>query len=221
MPPKMVAKLTGTSVRHIVDEVQRVLESYPEQSLRQRYVHFMIAERAMNWLFEGEDRNRCMFWSCTPFYSLPFFRAAMSCPDKFKRGHRLYRDFLAKLSPETAGIIHANRGIAITSHQYERKIRFISLLWRYPRLTRRIRTILHRGGCVAANSTLLQCFRKQLQDCETIGDYFDVSNLMQLADNPELLNRETFENLLTITTMIERLSNSSDSLSDFFEAEFV
>ena len=99
-----VEKLVRMPHGSLVASLTEHLDSYPEQSFSRKYLPFMIRERAIRWLFEGEDRNRCEFWSCTPFYSLPFFTAAMACPEDMKRNHQLYRKFLMRLSPAAAGL---------------------------------------------------------------------------------------------------------------------
>src|SRR5262249_10305804 len=67
LPPEPVAHMTGMTTRALADRIRRRIESYPERTPAQRYVHFLFAERAVRWLFEGEDRNRCYFWHATPF----------------------------------------------------------------------------------------------------------------------------------------------------------
>ncbi|MGH9988056.1 MAG: asparagine synthase-related protein, partial [Nitrososphaeraceae archaeon] len=68
-----VSLMTGMHADDIVHDIRTQLSKYPEVKLAQKYIHFLMFERAFKWLFEGEDRNRCYFWSVAPFYSIPLF----------------------------------------------------------------------------------------------------------------------------------------------------
>src|SRR5262249_44265874 len=80
LPPEQVAAMTEVPHAALVDAVQARLAAYPERTLAARYVHFLFYERAVRWLFEGEDRNRCFFWHVTPFYAPRVFETAMRVP---------------------------------------------------------------------------------------------------------------------------------------------
>ena len=97
-PLDIVSRLTQIPKSEIITELTNHFLSYPEQELSQKYVHFLVFERAFKWLFEGEDRNRCYFWSVTPFYSMHFFNYAMNCSDKQKSKYNLYHQFFKELS---------------------------------------------------------------------------------------------------------------------------
>ena len=56
-----VAAVTKIPETEIIDELRHHVSSYPENEVNQKYVHFLIYERAFKWLFEGEDRNRFYF----------------------------------------------------------------------------------------------------------------------------------------------------------------
>jgi asparagine synthase (glutamine-hydrolysing) len=85
------------SVDQVKEEVKDIVSSYPEDDLNQKYVHFVIFERGFNSLFEGEDRNRCYFWSPSPFWSSIVFAYAMKIPDNYKKYRRLQFSFLKNL----------------------------------------------------------------------------------------------------------------------------
>jgi len=221
MPPAIVARLTRISPTEIIDDLEAVMELYPEESMGKKYVHFMIFERGMKWLFEGEDRNRCSFWSCTPFYSVPFFNLAMSCGRRTKKNHRLYSSFLSALSPELASLPDANRGAAVTSSEYRRKLTTISLLSRSPRIMRWIKSKLHQQKGYAHDSSPVRILRNQFEQCSGLTSYLDEACLADIIQTPELISTEMFDNLLTITTIIEKLSGSCDFLSRYMEDDFV
>ena len=99
-----VEAVTGVDREEIISGMRRLAESYPEQDLYQKYVHFMIFEHCFKLQFEGEDRNRCYFWTVAPYYAGPVFKYLMKVPDCQKRFHRLYSLFMKKLSPEDMAI---------------------------------------------------------------------------------------------------------------------
>jgi len=126
------ADLAGVTRASLVRSVEDRLSAYPEAALDDKYVHFLIRERGMNWLYHGEDRNRYYYWSVSPFYSLPFFRYAMNCPDEQKAGEALYHRFLRELAPDVADVEYANFGAPIGSAEYRLKRLAYDALGRYP-----------------------------------------------------------------------------------------
>ena len=86
---------------------QRILQ-YPEQNMNRRYSHFLIAERLGSWNWQAEDRNRCFFWSVTPFAAFSVFDYALNVPDKAKQFCRFYEQFQSRLCPQCMGIANAN-----------------------------------------------------------------------------------------------------------------
>lgn len=88
----------------IVDQ----LNAYNADSLINMHIHFMIRERAMNWLFEGEDRNRYFTWTTTPYYSNDFFNLAMQLPMKEKSYGRTFRKLFANYPGNLETIVNPN-----------------------------------------------------------------------------------------------------------------
>jgi asparagine synthase (glutamine-hydrolysing) len=84
-----IVKLMKLKKTDVIDELRNHILSYPEKDMDQKYIHFLIYERAFKWLYEGEDRNRFYFWSVAPFWSLPFFEYAMNCSDEQKSKYSL------------------------------------------------------------------------------------------------------------------------------------
>lgn len=87
---EIVAKILGINKTTIVNSIKESLLTYGDLSLDARYINFMLQERAMNWLFEGEDRNRHFIWTTTPYYSPYFFDSAMRVPMYLKKYGRLF-----------------------------------------------------------------------------------------------------------------------------------
>jgi len=217
MKIREVAKLTHLSVGDIIDELTILLDAYPETSFAGKYVHFIIYERAVHWLFEGEDRNRCAFWSCTPFYQHKFFVSAMTCPDKIKKGHLLYREFLRRLSPVATDIVDAGRGLALGDPAYARRIAVAVRAARHPKLVRLGNSLLHRGVSYPAEAAVVKCLRQEIQSEEVLGETFDKDTLRLLAEHPNRIGQTAMDNLLALSsTVIENIGEnpSAEYLSD-------
>jgi asparagine synthase (glutamine-hydrolysing) len=101
-----IAGRIGSEKMH--DSLVKLLEGYPEKTLKGKYTRFIFMERGVKWLFEGEDRNRYFFPSVTPFYSIPLVEYLMGTDPAVKRNFQLYRSFISVVSPETLGIENAN-----------------------------------------------------------------------------------------------------------------
>ena len=220
MSPQQVAGLTGVSTNEIMAELERLMSSYPEKSARQKYVHHIHYERGMRWLFEGEDCNRCHFWCSTPFYSLPFFHAAMSCPDEQKKNHRLYREFLGQLSPVAIRVEDAKRGAAMSTFAFRQQLALVSLLGRYPGIMRRVKKVLRPPGSYASTSGTVNCLQRQVAGCKPLAEHFSRQVLTEILDRPDRLSREALDNLLTVTSAIAMFTGAEDTLQPFIDSEF-
>jgi asparagine synthase (glutamine-hydrolysing) len=221
IPLAIVAMMCRLTKDELLDGVAAVIEKYPECSLSEKYARFLIQERGMKWLFEGEDRNRIVFWSCTPFYSLPFFRLSISCPDGIKRGHGLYRSFLRMISREVAEIVDANRGSAITSPLYRLKMETVSALARNAKLLTAIKRVLRPPVSLEPDSNLAKCLRRQIEAQSPYEQYFDLDALRRLLASRGVCTREMLESVVTITLMIERLRNRPGSLEPLFDEAMI
>lgn len=137
------AAIAGVDSEALVRSVERRLASYPESTREASYVHFLVRERGINWLNQGEDRNRYYFWSTTPFYSKPFFEYAMNVPASQKRHGELFAAFLDELHPALGDIENANYGATITSFEHKTKQFAERLITRYPTVKNAIASLLN------------------------------------------------------------------------------
>lgn len=174
-------------------ELKRYLNSIEGKSANMKYKHFLIFERAFNWLFEGEDRNRNYIWSTTPFYNPEFFRLVHSIPEKEKKNFSLFRKFTDLVDPKLNNIANANWGFPLGDAK-----KLNRMLWRQ-KLKSRIPFRLKR-------------FEQQTDMQIELGSY--VSELLHKgfggqmlinADRYELsvANSETLFNLLTLLKVSE------------------
>jgi len=169
LPVADAAAIAGIDERRLRESVRERFRRYPEVSEEAAYVHFLVRERGLNWLNEGEDRNRYFGWSVSPFYSLPFFRYAMNCPEKQKRGNRLYHEFLGKLSPELLDVEYADFGAAPASLEYRLKRRGYESIQRYPRIQAAIVRLLRGQRDDDDSSALVRRIRERVVDEDVSG----------------------------------------------------
>lgn len=210
--PTEAAAIAGVDEATLVESVADRLADYPESSLRDRYVHFLVAERGRNWLFEGEDRNRYYFWSTTPFYSLPFFRYAMNVPAEQKAGNRLYEAFLEELWPRATDFRDAQFDATPGSAKYALLQRGLALSDRFPRLARLGRR-LYKGDGGGSTAGYAAVLRDQYTSVDAVDDWLSPMALRRVADSPDDYDPMAFATLLTVTGAIG-LTGSAEPVLD-------
>lgn len=199
-----VSDLTGLDPDAITDELVRVVSGYPESDWRDKYVHFQVAERGRNWLFEGEDRNRCVFWSTSPFYSVEFFRYAMNVPHEQKSRYRLYRQFFETIWPSGAAFDHADFGASLDSPLYAVMQYGLELLDGYPRIKTLVRDLHRSTGGAQSDETHRAVLERQLATCEPVRDLLSAEMLDRIATDRRSCSTKQLNNLLTLTAAIDR-----------------
>lgn len=206
--PAEAAGVAGVSEEALLDSVGERIESYPEDDLRARYVHFVIRERGMNWLGNGEDRNRDYHWSVSPFYSLSFFRYALSCPDGQKRGNELYRAFLAELEPAVLDVEYVNFGAPITSVEYRAKQFVYDALARHPGLRARVVDLVKRvkKDRTVATPEVAWAIGEQVSEREAIARALSADRIVRIVRNPAAHSEPAMYHLYTVTSLVERCS---------------
>jgi len=191
--------MTHIERSQILSEIVNCVMAYPEKEWENRYMHFLHFDRCFKWQFEGEDKNRCYFWSLTPFYSIPFFNYVMNCPETTKKRFKLYREFLLRLSPEAMAIDNANWQFPITSKGglFLYEMVYPRLPFRFKGLIRNALKKQDRTAPVAEKRRL--DLEEQIKRCSYISNYLSIAELKNL----ENINQGKFDNLNTITSMIE------------------
>ena len=199
--PKRVASMLDLSVDDIRSSLRNRLATYPESDPAQAYKHYLIRERGLNFLVEGEDRNRAYAWSTTPFYSLPFFRTAMSFEDEEKRKNKLYRAFMNELWPEGLEIDDANYGVSMGSPLYSATMWARSFLANHPRLEDLVR-VAYRGEVGYRYDTVLANRLRRQVDAGALDGVFNNRTLARMADDRSTCNRQQAVYLLTMTSVV-------------------
>jgi asparagine synthase (glutamine-hydrolysing) len=209
---EQVTKMTGISTDHLKNDIEAHLIAYPETELSQKYIHFLVFERAFKWLFEGEDRNRCYFWSVAPFYSIPFFRYAMGCSDSQKKHYRLYRAFLTTLSPSVASVSNANWGIPISSKRSVLRSMFKSTAAQLlPAKIKQLRSAPNEK----VSDIYFECVAQQLRRSPAIKEYMPYVTVEELRN---CIGGSRASILLSVTAAIEELSTGRSSLSCYSDS---
>lgn len=215
-PLSEVARAVRIDENELRHEISATLNDYPETSLDQKYVHFIIYERGFNWNNEGIDRNRFYFWQATPMWSSQFLHYSMNCPDDQKSYFKLYRNFLFKLSPEVATINDSNYDLPLGSARLLLRLFILSML------PRKLKDVIKKymGKNFDNNrrdSTIYNCIEDQMRNCEAISNYLSSADLRDIMDH---CSRDRLDILLTITTAIEEFVCDGTSIKKYLEAEF-
>jgi len=211
-PLETVAALTGVKASEIIGEIRDQLSAYPEADWRQRYVHFVICERALKWQSEGEDRNRCYFWSTTPFSGTRFFNDAMGCPDEQKARFGLYREFLQALSPAAAAVEYAGMGGSVASEKFRVASKALALLGERADVRRTMEKAAGPVQGYSGDSMIVQCLRRQMQVGELIFEYLSPAGMNKIVEACAGHSKEGFQNLFTITSILEDLATGGSTL---------
>ena len=198
------------------------MTKYPERKGVDKFVHFHLYETGIKWCVEGEDRNRNYFWACTPFYSLPFFRATMAIPARAKKQHKLYRKFLRQLSPEMTRIIDANRGLAMGSRSYYFRILAVSLLQQYPPLLSFAKKMLGMQGARSVLDPTVGRLLGGIQESRPqLGDLFDMDYFLSRVEKGEDWSWVTQHNFLTAVSAAELTGYGSLSCEKYSDLSFM
>ncbi len=203
-PYRDAARLTGVGEREFLDELESVIESYPEKSFVQKYVNFVFSGYCYNWHYEGIDMQRSFFWSHTPLESTPFFLHVMNCPDEQKEYYTFFRKFIMKISPETRDIHNATWKTSINSPKALFKCALQTQFNKMPPMVKTaMRALFRHPPGYAPETAMMSLFREQTGNCPAIGEYFDMGRLSEIAEKSSRLE---FDTLFTATSIIELAS---------------
>jgi asparagine synthase (glutamine-hydrolysing) len=208
-PLDRVAEISSVTIEAIVEELAAALRDYPETSLANKYVHFLVYERAHKYLFEGEDRNRAYLWPMSPFYAPPVFEYAMGCGQRKKRRYRLYRELLGRMLPQAGSVPNANWGFGVSTPGTGALLAGRELFLRLPRW---LRVAVRRGGGAASCAGLRRCLLEQLNGHTRVRDQLRVD---AARDGVATASREQAEVLLTVVSAVEWLGGGASTLERY------
>jgi hypothetical protein len=138
-----------------------------------------------------------------------------------KERYRVYRLFLESLSPEAAQIVYSNRGLAITSRAFSRKMAVVSIAKKYPVLARVLKEHLRPRLTYPSASSIVQCLTSQARKSVGLSSVFNSGILQSICARPQMLSRESIQNLFGATSLVCQLNGEDDCLTEFDDAEFV
>lgn len=209
LPLGLVASLTTLEEADILAELRAHVLASPESDLLSKLAHFVLRERAFNWHGEADDRNRCFFWTTSPFDSLKVIRRALGCPDAQKRYFGLYREFLLCLSQDAAAVDHAAYRLPITSPAFRSAARAASLLAQHPRAVDRLAAA---PSVYDASAMVIRLLRRQLASCPLLGEFLETQELERIVGRCDEHPRADIDLIFTCTSAIEWLGTGRSVL---------
>lgn len=219
-PLSAVTALTGVTPTEMRDEIDRVVSAYPESNWNDAYVHFLVHERGVNWLFEGEDRNRCFFWSTSPFYAPDFFRYAMNVPHEQKARYELYRQFFEELWPEALTFDHADFRSSPGSMMYKGIQYGLELIDGHPRVESLVSELHHGTLGSEYHPNLSGLLRRQASSCDAVKQLFAEDVLEEISQDRRSYGTTQLYTLLTLTSAVERRGCNQSTLAHNAEVTF-
>jgi len=214
-PIEDIVALTNVTETEIANEIRKILDSYPEEKLDQKLIHYIFYENNYKFSFEIEDINRYYFWTVAPFYSIHFFNYAMNCKDDDKTQHALYREFLFELSPIAASFKNSNWGCSITSRKFRLLQSFFSISWKYPFLRKVIKKIKDRKG-YGNTHKIIQCIDAQVRNCSATSTYLSPTAVDRIVRNSSSYNPMGIDNLLTLTSLFEKSLCDGSTIEKYY-----
>lgn len=231
-----VAALVRLKESEIIDEVRKIVASYPEKNINKKFMHYYYYELEAKLAFESEDLYRLYFWTASPFYSIPFFNYALNCPNENKLEYALYREFLVMLSPTAARISTSNWGSAVSSSKHKilqfvyyqmlRHYKFyknieslLSFMWEHPKLGKII-TIKKDSRALKDISRIVRSMREQIKTCHDISNFLSHNKMEKILNNYRKYNRTQIYRLFTIITLLENTFCNSNTIEEYYNDSF-
>jgi asparagine synthase (glutamine-hydrolysing) len=226
LSPEAVGPAIGIRPSDVLDSLVARIRSYPERQPARKYVHFLFQERGLRWAFEGEDRNRCYFWSVTPFFAPDVFELAMCLPPVTKAFHRLRVGVLAAIAPELVRIPDATTRGRLTSpvfrlqHTVRTMARRTMLHALDGDTERRLFAFLRRVDGYDARSPAVRLVREQLATGPA-GAFFRPEGMERILGGARSIAREQFSVMFTVTSLVDALEGNGAALAHFAGTTFI
>lgn len=226
LPLDVVAALTRLPAAAIRDGIEACVDRYPERSAEQRYLHFLLYERGVRFMFEGEDRNRCFLWSVSPYSAPAVLDPAMGAPGARKALQRLQADVLRLIGPEVHDLVNASTGRPLDSSGQRSRLwlekRVKALLFRAAGtgLESRLRTLLRPPRGYGAGSGFVRAMRTLMQEVPGVADYLEPRAVDAVVASAERFRREQFSVLLTVAALVDQIEQGGRTLARLAELTF-
>lgn len=218
LPLSDAVSIVKINESEIVEEIRKILSSYPEVTLGQKLAHYLFFESNVKFSFEIEDINRHYFWTLAPFYSVPFFKYIMNCPDRQKTKLALYREFLFNISPLLAEIKNSNWGCSILSYKFRFLQYLMPFYWRFSDLRKFIKKLKDkRNYSYRHDSKIIRCIRDQADNCNDISNLLSLKVIEKITNNSTDYTHYALDNLFTITSIVERTLCKNTMIEKYYK----
>lgn len=197
-----VAELLGIDKERLLSSMENSVLDCPGENLQDKYNYFVIFDRRMSFLFEGEERTRLFYWTVAPFEAQPVYAYAMCLPDKYKKSFRLAVDFAREIDPRLIEIEYADfraRPDSLMARFNLNLKRFVQNHYAIYDIAKYLRSLGGRGSVSGAsidNETKLIAERSELVD-RTL----DGNKLREILSRPNLQQSE-YDGLFTLINYI-------------------
>jgi asparagine synthase (glutamine-hydrolysing) len=207
--PDEVSSMLNINESDLRAHLENHVMSYPEDTMEGKFLHFKVFERGFKWLFVGEDRNRFILWSTTPFYSIRFFTSSTKESQSIKEHYVLYKDFLLNLNPVLVRIPYYNRLIPLSTPNWLLKLYLTAFEW--------LKRQLYVQGASNPITTLvgeptqqiLEKTRKKILRLLSQKDVFDFLDSSRISR--QILSEKNQMKLNILSTFILHASLATDS----------
>jgi len=204
MSLETVAAVVGLQRDDLADHLLSRVGTYATSTWADRYVEFILRERALSGFVEGEDRNRHFLWHTAPFYAWPVVSLALKIPFTQKSHDRLYSAFLRVLAPETQSVprpdhVHTKPG----SPFYHLFVRLRHTVHRFPFLQTSLRSLFRNRDPTRADAEVAARIRTQVRRTPALRTFLSASALDQLLDGDRPSSRGGLYAVLTLTSFLE------------------
>ena len=175
--------------------------SFPEQSVSYKYLHFLLHIRTLNWLQEGEDRNRYFFWSIAPLMNWMLYDYALSISDQYKKSFRLYRDIIRNIAPKLLDIENNDLGRRINSSKFIMLDKIKLFLGKYPKLKKFLKGTYQKKSMQDTNIDGLEDIFKYI----SLSPINNQISINWVKNNKNNLSPNKFFTLVSVLFYIEQL----------------
>lgn len=203
----------------ILNDFTKLLNSYPETSFSQKYIHFRAIEKSHKLAFHGDDRHKRYVWSYCPLTSSPLVLYAFNCPEKIKKMHKLFISLMDSYSPAISRILYTNFKAPVTS--IRGKLFMWSAYYIYPLLptsiNNYIKNVFFEGNpFINEKSIFYKIMARQFEKVPEISEYLNIPDISYLKK----YRMHMMSTFLTLTSVIEYFYSKESIFSEYWDTKF-
>ncbi len=197
-----VADLLGIDKDSFQKSMEDAVLECPGENLQDKYNYFVIFDRRMSFLFEGEERTRLFYWTVAPFEAQPVYAYAMCLPDMMKKNFRLAIEFARQLDPRLLSIEYADfraRPNSIIARFNLNLKRFVQNHYAIYELAKYLRGIGSRGN--VARASVDEETKRIAESSKVVERTIDSQKLREILSRANLRQSE-YDGLFTLINYI-------------------